>query len=133
MIQFNFAPDANLIVFPCVVKHSKEIITLLALDTGASSVILSEEVLDLTGYDVKSVIDRADFSNASQSHRVPVVLLDSFGLPGAEESNIEALCYTVPEEHGIEGVIGLNYLRRFRKVILDFENGMLTLERREKN
>jgi len=54
-------------------------------------------------------------------------------LPGAEEANIEALCYTIPEEHGIDGVIGLNYLRRFRKIILDFENGVLTLERREKN
>jgi len=63
MIQFNFVPDANLIVFPCVVRHSKETIALVALDTDATNVILSEEVLDLTGYDIKSIVDRTDFSN----------------------------------------------------------------------
>jgi len=36
--------------------------------------------------------------------------------------------YTIPEEYGIDGVIGLNFMRQFN-IELDFKRGALTLNR----
>jgi len=41
--------------------------------------------------------------------------------------NIFSPCYTLPEEHGIDGVIGLNFLRHFKRFAVDFEQTLLTL------
>lgn len=57
-----------------------------------------------------------------------LVALRSFSLADTKIENMEALCYTLPEEHGIDGVIGLNFLRHF-KVTLDFGDGILYIER----
>jgi hypothetical protein len=59
---------------------------------------------------------------------VPKVTLKSLSLETARQENVEALAYTLPEEYGIDGVIGLNFLRRFKRVTLDFEQGVITLE-----
>jgi hypothetical protein len=50
----------------------------------------------------------------------------SFSLADAKIDNLDALVYTIPEEHGIDGVIGLNFLRQFN-IGLDFKQGILTL------
>ncbi len=76
-----------------------------------------------------STTDTVSFGDASQSHLVPYVMLDSFGIAGAEEPNVECLAYTLPAEYGIDGLIGLNYLRRFKHVNLDLDAGVLTLEK----
>gem|GEM_PF-6236526 len=68
------------------------------------------------------------FGDASKTHLVPKVLLKSFSLADAKIDNLEALSYTIPEEYGIDGVVGLNFLRQFN-ISLDFERGMLTLNR----
>ena len=56
------------------------------------------------------------------------VVLKSLSLADARVENVEALCYTIPEEYGIDGVIGLNFLRHFN-IGLDFKQGVLTLNR----
>lgn len=100
----------------------------LALDTGASLVTLSRQVLEAIGYDLRTINNLESFGNASQIHTVPKVILTSFAIGPARQMNIEALCYSLPAEYGIDGVIGLNYLRRFKRVSLDFANGLLILE-----
>ena len=67
------------------------------------------------------------FGDASTSHLVPKVTLKSISLADAKIDDLEVLCYTIREEHGIDGVIGLNFLRHF-KITLDFGQGILVLE-----
>lgn len=130
MIQLSFDPNANLLVFECEVEGQFKTRAFLALDSGASNVILSEEILEDAGYDLDAVTRHETFGDASQSHTVPVVTLTALSVGPARQEDLEALAYTIPEEHGLDGVIGLNYLRRFRRVTLDFEAGLLTLEPR---
>ncbi len=122
-----FDPRANVLTFECFVEYKRSATLVLALDTGASMIVLSEEALKNIGYDLSKEKKNVTFTDASQSHLVPKVVLKSISLSGVKVENIEALSYTIPEEHGIDGVIGLNYLRHFKRVILDFENGLLML------
>jgi predicted aspartyl protease len=128
MTQLPFDSQASLLIFPCLIEYQYIGRVWLALDTGASTIIICEDALIDIGYPLESVTDFATFGDASQTHLVPKVILKSFSLADARVENIEALCYTIPEEHGIDGVIGLNFLRHFN-ITLDFEPGLLTLNR----
>jgi predicted aspartyl protease len=130
MTQHPFDPREDLLRFSCDVQHGHNHARLLmALDTGAAWIMVAEAKLTALSYDFANVTDTIVFGDASQSHTVSYVTLDSFGVVGAEESNIECLAYTPPADYGIDGLIGLNYLRRFRHVNLNFEDGVLTLEK----
>ncbi len=130
MIQHPFDPQAPLLAFPCIARHGGRFINLwMALDCGATCVMVAQPRLSVLGYDMANVATSASFGDASQSHTAPLVTLDSFGIVGAEEPNIECLAYTLPAQYGLDGVIGLNYLRRFHRATLDFHSSVLTLER----
>jgi len=126
MTQVPFNPEASLLIFPCTIecRHIGEV--RLALDTGASTTTIREDALTDIGYSPKSLTDLVSFSDASQSHLVPRVTLKSFSLAGARIDNLEVLAYTIPD--GIDGVIGLNFLRHFN-LNLNFDRGILTMER----
>ena len=100
----------------------------LALDTGASTTIVCEEALIAIGCSPEALTEFVSFGDASQSHIVPKATLKFFSLAGAKVENLEVLCYTIPEEHGIDGVIGLNFLHHFN-LNLNFERGILALEK----
>ena len=130
MTQHPFNPQGNLLGFYCDARYGQTHARLwMALDTGASLVTVAEARLAALGYDLANVTNMMPFGDASQSHTAPCVTLDSFGIVGADEPDIACLAYTLPPQHGVDGVIGLNYLRRFRRVTLDFDSGVLTLER----
>ena len=126
MIKLPFNPDASLLVFPCAIEFQDVRTVWLALDTVASTTTIRESDLRNIGYSRESFTDIVSFSDASQSHLVPRVTLKSFSLAGARIDNLEVLAYTIPD--GIDGVIGLNFLRHFN-LNLSFEQGSLTLER----
>jgi predicted aspartyl protease len=128
MTKLPFDSNAPLLVFPCHIEYQRIGEVWLALDTGASTTIICEGALIAIGYSLEAISEFATFGDASQSHLVPKVILKSFSLASAKVDDIEALCYTIPEEYGVDGVIGLNFLRHFN-VKLDFEHGILTLNR----
>jgi predicted aspartyl protease len=131
MTQLPFDPKAPLLIFPCHIEYRRRGRAWQPLDTGASTTIIRESILRAIGYASESLTELATFGDASQSHLAPKVTLKSFSLADAKVENLEALCYTIPEEHGIHGVIGLNFLRHFN-LALNFERGILTLERLRK-
>jgi len=126
MTELPFNPGASLLVFPCAIEYQDIRTVWLALDTGASLTVIRESALSAIGYSFKAARDLATFGDASQTHIVPKVTLKSLSLADARVENIEALCYTLPEEYGIDGLIGLNFLRQFN-IGLDFGQGILTL------
>jgi hypothetical protein len=46
---------------------------------------------------------------------------------GQERSNFPVLAYTLPAEIGVDGMLGLDFLRGF-KLTVDFRDGQLSLE-----
>jgi len=126
MSRIPFDPNAPISLFECGLEFKSRHIFIMALDTGSSYTIISEAAATQVGYDLSKISEYVSFSNASQSHLVPKVTLNSFSLADAKIDNLDVLIYTLPEEHGIDGVIGLNFLRHFN-IGLDFEHGILTL------
>jgi len=130
MIEIPFDPDADALLFECAVEFQTIRNALVALDTGASTVMLSQEILESVGYDLDTIAERESFGDASCEHTAPKVMLTALSLDKARLEHVEALCYTLPAYLGIDGVIGLNFLRRFKKVSLNFDDGILILEPR---
>ena len=128
MSQIPFDPTSPILLFECRLEFKSLAIFIMALDTGSSYTIISEAAATQVGFDLSQVTEFASFGDASTTHLVPKVTLKSFSLADARIDSLEALCYTIPEEHGIDGVVGLNFLRHFR-ITLDFEQGILTLDR----
>ena len=128
MTQLYFDPRSPLLTFPCSIEYKRIGRVWLALDTGASITIIREDALIDIGYPLASITEFTTFGDPSQTHLVPKVTLNSLSLADARVENIAVLCYTMPEEYGIDGVIGLNFLHHFN-MNLDFEHGILSLTR----
>lgn len=128
MIKIPFHPDAPLLLFECRIEYKSIAVVWLALDTGASTTIIANEVLHNIGFHSESLKEFVTLGDASQSHLVPKVEVPCFSLGNLAVKNLEVLSYTLPEEHGIDGLIGLNFLRRFKKFIVDFEQATLFLQ-----
>lgn len=128
MTQLRFDPNASLLIFQCQAEHHRSIFLDLALDTGSSFTIISTKAAREIGYDLSQIPDLLSFGDASTTHLAPKVTLKSLSLADARINDVEALCYTLPEDYGIDGIIGLNFLRHF-KLSLDFEQGILNLDR----
>lgn len=58
---------------------------------------------------------------------VPLLNVDRVEALGKAATNMRVLCHTLPSRAGIDGVLGLDFLRDTRLVI-DFRAGLLTLE-----
>lgn len=127
MTEIPFDLSEPLIICTCKVAYKKAAIVNLAIDTGASRTLLNKDVIQEIGINLSSTSETDSFSDATTDHIVPVVMLKSITLGDATVENMETLVYNLPEEFHIDGILGLNFLRHF-KVILDFKNGILTLE-----
>lgn len=126
MSRVPFDTNAAILLFECGIEFKSRHIFILALDTGSSYTIISEAAAIQVGFDLRQVTEMTSFSDASRTHIVPKVALKSFSLAEAKVNNLDVLIYTLPEEQGIDGIIGLNFLRQFN-IGLDFEQAVLTL------
>lgn len=128
MTEIPFDLSEPLIICTCKVAYKKTAIVNFAIDTGASRTLLNEDVIQEIGINLSSVSETDSFSDATTDHIVPVIKLKSISLGDSSVKNMETLVYNLPEEFHIDGILGLNFLRHF-KVCLNFEKGVLTLEK----
>jgi len=128
MSRIPFDPSAPILPFECSVEFKTRHTFTMVLGTGASYTIISQAAAIEVGFDLGQITETISFGDASQTHMATKVTLKSFSLADAKVDNLDALIYTIPEEYGVDGVIGLNFLRHFN-ITLDFEQGTLTLER----
>jgi len=99
-----------------------------AVDTGASKVTIPTNALEKLGIEIDSSTPIRKVSTAGGVIEAPQIILDSIQVDGWTEYNIEAYVIDIQEYSGI-GLLGLNYLKRFR-MDLNSKSGVLTLEPR---
>ena len=127
-MMFRFNPRSNLIVVPTRLYRGVTFETArLALDTGATRTVVSMEVLQSLGYDPLAAGDAMPIVTGSGTISVPLLGVEKIEALGKAETNVRVLCHTLPSRAGIDGVLGLDFLRGERLVI-DFRAGSLTLE-----
>jgi predicted aspartyl protease len=121
-----FDPSAPILIFRCIIEGESKLSIRMALDTGASTSVIGLKPLSLIGIDTNHA-SYVTFGNATKSHYAPIVKLSSLSFGNEIMSNFEVVAHSLPEAHGIEGVLGLDFLRNF-KVTIDFGEGRLTLD-----
>ena len=105
--------------------NEREQVTLV-VDSGAERMVISPRVATLVGLDLDHPLRRQALAGVGQSPPVPVVRLDRVRVGASTVLGLEASVYDLPPVIRADGLLGLNFLRRFR-VTFAFDSGALIL------
>jgi len=123
-----FNKEKNIIVLPVEIKINQKIMRVtLALDTGASYVMIPWEIAEALELRPELSREFTEVITASSVEKVPIVYLERVSVVGEVAQNVKAVVHDLPEKSYVDGLLGLSFLRNF-KVTLDFKEGVLTLE-----
>ncbi|MGB5424064.1 MAG: retropepsin-like aspartic protease, partial [Desulfobacterales bacterium] len=104
---------------------SSDVEQSFVVDTGASMVTIPRSTAQKLGLTSGRSTMRRQVHTAGGTVQAEAVVLPSIELDGWQLDNVEALVLDLPNQPGV-GLLGLNYLRRFR-MDLNSERGVLTL------
>ncbi len=99
------------------------------VDTGASYTMISQATAKELNIDVSKTLPTIPFQTANGIINAPVVTLESIEVGGFQVKDLTAAIHDVFPDPAISGLLGLNFLSRFRMDI-DTQNGVLILEKK---
>jgi len=99
----------------------------MALDTGATYVMLPWDIAEVLGYEPVLSKERINMITASGVEKVPLITLKAMDVLGKRAEDIKAIVHDLPQESYVDGLLGLSFLKNFR-VCLDFREGVLEIE-----
>lgn len=87
-------PDAGLITLEVeVFKGDKSRIIRMALDTGATFLMLPWDIAAILGYDVAQIQERLSITTASGVEIVPLLTLERVRVLGQDVRRVKAICH----------------------------------------
>ena len=98
----------------------------LALDTGATSTLVRPAILVSLGYDPAASPERVRVTTGSGVEFTPRLKVKRLRALGRERKAFHLLAHTLPPSASVDGVLGLDFLRRY-KLTIDFRRGELGL------
>ena len=122
-IVIRFAPGTRQI--PVTATINEDATQDFIVDTGASMVTIPFSTVRTLGLVISVRNPRRKVYTASGELYAPEVTLESITLEGYEVANVKALVMDIPNQPEV-GLLGLNYLRRFR-MDLNTDEGLLML------
>lgn len=130
MPRVTYDPSGSSIIVDFLLESADSTSSLLipvVLDTGASLTLVSIEVLVRLGYDpANPLLQRQRIITGSGIEYAPRISVHSATAIGQKVSNLEVLCHNLPPESGVDGLLGLNFLRHF-KLTIRFRKGLIEL------
>ena len=105
---------------------SGSIVLQLALDTGATATMVNVGPLATVGYDPSLVVGRVQVTTGSGVEYVPRIEVTRIKALGQERVGHPVLSHTLPSSAGIDGLLGLDFLRG-QRLTIDFVRGRLSL------
>ena len=99
----------------------------LALDTGATGTLVNWDIAVLLGYDPSASPTRRQITTGSGVEFAPEIPIDRIEALGMERLRFPVLCHTLPPSAGVDGLLGLDFLRG-QRVVLDFRTGTITVD-----
>lgn len=101
------------------------------LDTGATTTILSTDILASLGYDPGNPnLRRTRIITGSGVEYSPCINIKGIIAGGEWVSDIKVLCHDLPSEAGIDGLLGLNFVKSF-DLTISYSSGKLHFKRIE--
>jgi predicted aspartyl protease len=98
----------------------------MALDTGATKTLINVAHLVSLGYEPSNESNRVQVTTGSGIEFAPLVKLQRVMALGQERTDLPVLAHTLPPTTGIDGLLGLDFLRE-RLLEIDFRKGRLSL------
>lgn len=98
----------------------------LALDTGATSTLISSGALVATGYDPALAPARVQVTTGSGIEFAPRLQVQRIEALGTSRSQFEVLAHTLPTSAGVDGLLGLDFMRG-GVLTIDFRTGLISL------
>jgi len=89
----------------------------LLVDTGASLTILPVDALKDLNYAIDCPLRYNTVVTGSGTIRTPIIPVTWFNCIGQTVDNFEVAAYNIPVALGIDGVLGMDFLDRFRTII----------------
>lgn len=85
----------------------------MALDTGATYLMLPWDVAEVLGYDPARVREKVSITTASGMEIVPLLSLEKVKVLGKEVAGVKAFCHDLPSQSAVDGLLGLSFLSFF--------------------
>lgn len=127
-MRFFFNPKENLILVRArIVGPSRFLYVSLALDTASTLTLLSNQVLRALGLDLSEPERKVRITTGSRAEVGSIMTVDEFESLGSIRKNFQVVCHDLPPRAGVDGVLGLDFLRGHR-LTLDLREGFLSLE-----
>lgn len=98
----------------------------LAFDTGATMTMIGQGILEALGYDIESS-EEISIITGSRVERVRELVVHEIRAIDRAVKNLSVICHDLPEESGLDGLLGLNFLRQFDTEI-NYSNNTLILK-----
>ena len=99
----------------------------VVLDTGATITLIATGILTQLGYEpANPALHRQRIVTGSRIEYAPIVTLRSASAIGQKVANLEVLGHDLPAESGVDGLLGLNFLKHF-KLTIGFRRGIVDL------
>ncbi len=125
MTRFN-AKRGLIIIRAELFGPTGSIVLRLALDTGATGTMVNVGLLTAIGYDPSLAPDRVEVTTGSGVVYAPCLEVSRIKALGQERTNFSVLAHTLPPSAGVDGLLGLDFLRE-QELNIDFRYGRLTL------
>ncbi|MBW3635482.1 MAG: retropepsin-like domain-containing protein [Armatimonadetes bacterium] len=126
-MTFSFDANAEVILINAALFGPTAIIGLvLALDTGATNSLVRRQSLLDAGYDLARPQGQALVAMGSGVETLPLFQVQSVAALGQFRDNLTLVAHDFPSTPQIDGVLGLDFLRR-QRLTLDFRAGELEL------
>jgi predicted aspartyl protease len=126
MSFFFDADDGLIIVRTELFGPSGNIFLRLALDTGATATMINAGPLATVGYDPALAPERVQVTTGSGVEFVPRLQVSQIKVLGQERLLFPVLSHTLPQSTGVDGLLGLDFLRG-QRLNIDFQQGQISL------
>lgn len=81
----------------------------LAFDTGATITMINQGILEGLGYDTNTA-DEISIITGSRIETVKELIVQEIQAIDRTVENMTVICHDLPEESGLDGLLGLNFL-----------------------
>lgn len=125
MTHVRFDPRVSSIILDVQLEGEITLHARLVLDTGASFVVLPQRIVKQLGLRMnpKHVMST---TTASMVEKVPITVIPKVTTLAKTAHNVSCLVKDLPPESGVDGLLGLSFLRHFT-LTLDFIHGRLSI------